>query len=101
MQTTTSKSDTPYPQPINEVARVAIALPEDTCFYSDHRFIAVAFDDGIDGVTHEILGASRPYLPFFAGYEIFSRLCGDRAMRTVDGTLRVNGVAADRKLTHL
>lgn len=90
-----SKLDAQHPQPINEVARVVIMLPEDTCFYSDQRFIAVAFDatsaDGIAHTSHEILGASRPYLPFLAGYEIFSRLCGDRAMRTVDGALRTNG----------
>ena len=65
-------------------------LPEDTSFYTDQRFIAVAFDAATNGVTHEILGASRPYLPFLATYEIFSRLCGDRAMRTVDGALRTN-----------
>lgn len=85
------RPDAQHLQPINEVARVAVVLPEDTCFYSDQRFIAVAFDASADGVTYEILGASRPCLPFFAGYEIFSRLCGDRAMRTVDGALRANG----------
>lgn len=90
-----SRPDAQHPQPIDEVARVAIALPKDTCFYSDQQFIAVAFDatraDGIAHIVHEILGASRPCLPFFARYEIFSRLCGDRAMRTVDGALRANG----------
>jgi hypothetical protein len=91
MHTTTSRPDVQHPQPINEVARVAIALPEDTSFYRDQRFIAVAFDASTDGVTHEILGVSRPALPFFAAYEIFSKLCGDRAMRTVDGALRTNG----------
>lgn len=89
------RPDAQHPQPINEVARVAIVLPEDTCFYSDHRFIAVAFHatstDGTAYIVHEILGASRSCLPFLAGYEIFSRLCGDRAMRTVDDALRVNG----------
>lgn len=88
-----SRPDAQHPQPINEVACVAIALPEDTSFYSDQRFIAVAFDASADGVTHEILGASRPTLPFLAGYEIFSKLCGDRAIRTVDGALRANGEA--------
>lgn len=94
MHTMTSKPDAQHPQPLIELARVAIALPEDTCFYNDLRFIAVAFDASADGITHtryEILGACRPCLPFFAGYEIFSELCGDRAIRTVDGALRTNG----------
>lgn len=86
-----SGQETTRPQHINEVARVAIALPKDTTFYSDQRFIAVAFDATANGVSHEILGAARPCLPFFARYELFSHLCGDRAMRTVDGALRING----------
>lgn len=77
--------------PINEIARVVIVLPNDTSFYSSPLFIAVAFDTSAQGVTPEIIGASRLTLPFLAGYEIFSRLCGDRAMRTVDGDLCVNG----------
>lgn len=78
-------------QPINEVARAAIVLPKDTSFYSSPLFIAVAFDVDAHSVTPTVLGASRSTLPFLAAYEIFSTLCGDRAMRTVDGCLRVNG----------
>ena len=86
-----AKHDRHQGQPINEVGRAAIVLPNDTSFYSTPLFIAVAFDAGTHGVTPEILGASRSTLPFLAAYEIFSRLCGDRAMRTVDGSLRVDG----------
>lgn len=78
-------------QPVNEVGRIAVALPEDVTFYSDRRFIAVAFDADAHGVMPEILGGSRSYLPFRAAYEIFSDLCGDRAIRTVDGELLVDG----------
>ena len=78
-------------QPVNEVGRIAVALPEDATLYNDRRFIAVAFDAGAHGVTHDILGGSRSYLPFRAAYEIFSDLCGDRAIRTVDGALLVDG----------
>ena len=85
------RPDTPHQQQINEVARVAIVLPEDTSFYRDQRFIVVAFDAAANGVTHEVLGASRPCLPFFACHELFSHLCSDRAMQTVDGVLRTNG----------
>lgn len=88
-----SGDEMPCPQPINEVARVAIVLPKDTTFYSDQIFIPVAFDAVANGVTHEILGASRSGLPFFASCGIFSYLCGDRAMRTVDGMLRISGEA--------
>lgn len=86
-----STQETQHPQPVNEVACVTIVLPEGTTFYRDQRFIAVAFDTAASGVTHEILGASRRGLPFLAGDEIFSHLCGDRAVRTVDGALRTNG----------
>ena len=101
MQTTTSKSDAARPQIINEVARAVIALPDDTSFYRDQLFISVAFDAGDENMTPEILGGSRSTLPFLAAYEIFSRLCGDRAMRTVDGRLQLGGeaVAPERYLT--
>jgi len=77
--------DVQLPSPINEVARLVIVLSNDMSFYNSPLFIAVAFDAGARGVTPEIIGASRLTLPFLARYEIFSRLCGDRAMRTVDG----------------
>jgi hypothetical protein len=86
-----SRQETPHPPPVNEVARVAIVLAEDTSFYRDQRYIAVAFDAAASGVMHEILGASRRSLPFLGGDEIFSHLCEDRAIRTVDGSLRTNG----------
>jgi hypothetical protein len=85
------KRDASCAHPVNEVGRIAIALPEDVTFYSDRRFIAVAFDAGAHGVMHEILGGSRSYLPFRAAYEIFSDLCNDRAIHTVDGELLVDG----------
>ncbi|HJW56375.1 MAG TPA: hypothetical protein VJ577_13980 [Burkholderiaceae bacterium] len=42
-------------------------------------------------MTHEILGVSCRSLPFLAVDEVFSHLCGDRTIRTVGGTLRING----------
>ena len=55
MQTITSKSDAASPQTINEVTRAVIALPDDTSFYRDQIFIALAFDAGDKNMTPEIL----------------------------------------------
>ena len=79
-----AKHDRHQGQPINEVARAVIALPKDTSFYDSPLFIAVAFDAGTQAVKPDILGVSRSTLPFLAAYEIFSTLCGDRAIRTLD-----------------
>ncbi len=76
---------------VNEIDRVVIVLPNDTSFYNTPLFIAVAFDANPQGIAPDIIGASRMNLPFLAGYQLFSRLCGDRAMRTVDGDLCVSG----------
>ncbi len=91
MQHTPMMHDMDNTPAVNEFARVAVVLPQNTTFYTQQCFIAIAFDNVAGKATHEILGASTSRLPFLAGYEIFSRLCGDRAMRTVDGTLRING----------
>lgn len=79
-------------RPANEIERVAIVLPQDTTFYHEQRYLAVAWDKETAGATTgQIIGDHRQRLPFLAGYHLFSKLCGDRAMRTVDGSLRVNG----------
>lgn len=88
-----SKDSRPAPiPPANEIERVAIVLPQDTTFYHDQRYVAVAWDkDTAGATTGQIIGDHRQRLPFLAGYLLFSKLCGDRAMRTVDGSLRMHG----------
>jgi hypothetical protein len=76
--------------PINEVDRVVIALPADTTFYSTVHYVAVAFDATSGAVTPSILGSSQ-CLAFLPRHQIFSALCGDRAIRTVDHHLLVDG----------
>jgi hypothetical protein len=76
--------------PINEVDRVVIALPADTTFYSNVHYVAVAFDASSEAVTPSILGSSR-CLAFLPRHQIFSALCGDRSIRSVDHHLLVKG----------
>lgn len=77
---------------INEIERVAIVLPEGTTFYDDQRFVAVAWEAAaMREPIRQVIGSHRNSLPFLAPYELVNHLCGDRAMRTVDGSLRVNG----------
>jgi hypothetical protein len=77
--------------PINEVARAAVVLPTDATLYSDTRFVAIAWDDPGDGSQPQasILGADGRTLPYLARFQLIDLLCGDRAMRAVDGTLQV------------
>lgn len=88
-----SKDIRPEPiRPPNEIERVAIVLPQGTTFYHDQRYVAVAWDIDTGGdTTGQIIGGHHKHLPFLAPYELFSSLCGDRAKRTVDGSLRMNG----------
>jgi len=88
-----SNDNRPAPsRPANEIKRVTIVLPQDTTFYHDQRYVALAWDMDTGGATTgQFIGDHRQRLPFLAGYQLFSKLCGDRAMRTVDGSLRVNG----------
>lgn len=74
--------------PLNELARAVIGLPLDATLYSSPHFVAIVWDDG-PTPRPSILGAEDTALPYFASYQLINRLCGDRAMRTVDGTLRV------------
>lgn len=76
--------------PLNEYARAVVALPPDATFYSDTRFVAIAWDDAGGGDTPRpvIVGADRA-LPYLAPYELIDLLCGDRAMKAVDGALQV------------
>lgn len=84
-------------RPVNEVERVAIVLPEGTTFYADLRYVSITWDmdtsegDAQGNTTGQIIGGHCKSLPFLARYELFSNLCADRAMCTVDGSLRVNG----------
>lgn len=77
--------------PLNEIARAVVALPEDATFYNDTRFVAIAWDDPGDAGAPRptILGAEHGGLPYVASYQLIDLLCGDRAMRAVDGTLRL------------
>ncbi|UEC01674.1 hypothetical protein [Burkholderia vietnamiensis] len=74
--------------PLNELARAVVELPLDATLYSSQHFIAIVWDDG-PSPGPSILGAEDTALPYFAPYQLVSRLCGDRAMRAVDGALRV------------
>ncbi len=78
-------------QPLNEFARAVVALPKDATLYSDTHFMAIAWDqpDDASAPRPTILGAGRGVLPYLPAYRLINLLCGDRAMRTVDGTLRV------------
>lgn len=78
---------------INEHARAAIALPVDTTFYSDTQYIAIAWDIPGDGSAPrpDILFSEPNHLPFLPKYRLIDLLCGDRARKAVDGTLRVQG----------
>lgn len=78
---------------INEVARAVIALPPDATIYSSTVYLAVAFDASGDQVAPTLLtrGSSKS-LGYLAFYELIGYLlCGDRAQRTVDGSLVVGG----------
>jgi hypothetical protein len=77
--------------PQNEYDRAVVALPSNATLYGDTRFVAITWDDEGDGHMPRpaILGAQHSGLPYLARYELIDRLCGDRAMRTVDGALQV------------
>lgn len=77
--------------PLNELGRVAVALPAEATLYGDTHFVAIAWDSASDGTEPQptILGADRQALPYLPRYRLIDLLCGDRAMRTVDGALRV------------
>lgn len=79
-------------RPDNEIQQAAILLPDDTTIYGDPRYVAVAWTlHPSNDTTAQVLGNQRRCLPFLARYEVFDLLCQDRAMRTVDGGLRVDG----------
>ena len=78
--------------PDNEIQQAAILLPDDTTIYGDPRYVAVAWTlHPSNDTTAQVLGSQRRCLPFLARHEVVDLLCQDRAMRTVDGGLRVDG----------
>lgn len=77
----------------NEIDRVVIALPANTCIYSDARFLAIAFDADAQGQPHAETLRFKENLPFLASYEIFYCLCNARAQWAVDQSLVVKGQA--------
>ncbi len=80
--------------PIEEASRIVAKLPDNTSFYGDTRFVAIAIDRGADGSLHASALTDRRFgLPVLASYRIFSMLCDDRAKRCVDGGLTLDGCA--------
>jgi hypothetical protein len=76
---------------INEHARVVLALPKDTTFYSEARFVPIVWE----GVGNEptpqplILDSEEGSLPYLPRWRLIDYLCLHRAMQTVDGRLQV------------
>lgn len=67
-------------------------MPDDTTIYGDPRYIAVAWTiHSSNATTAQVLGSQRRFLPFLARCEVVDLLCQDRAIRTVDGGLCVDG----------
>lgn len=83
--------------PVNEIARAVVALPKDATLYGDTHFVAIVWDAPGDGNAPRpsILGADSLALPYLPPYRLIDLLCGDRAMRAVDGSLQVR----QRKVT--
>lgn len=75
--------------PLNELARLVVALPLDATLYSSTHFVAIVWDDDAGVPRPSFLGAPDAGLPYLAPYRLIGDLCGDRAMRSVDGALRV------------
>lgn len=80
----------PNPPHLNEAGRAMISLPPDATIHSGSHYLAIAFDATPESdAAPVILGGAE--LPFMALWELLSLLCGDRAQRTVDGTLLAGG----------
>ncbi|WP_406625360.1 hypothetical protein [Acidovorax sp. SDU_ACID1] len=75
--------------PLNELARAVVALPLDATFYESPHFVAIVWDGDGHAAIPSILDTGSAGLPYLPAYRLIDHLCGDRAMRTVDGTLRV------------
>lgn len=87
--------------PVNEVGRVVIHLPEDAIFYEARSYLPVVIDQ-VDGMNRPaLLRSGGQNLHYLAGYEIFNTVCSDRAQRTVDQALLVDGapITPERYLT--
>lgn len=78
---------------INEIGRFITKLPPDSTYYSSPVYLPLAFDL-VDGRRHaSLLTRGGKSLGYLASYEIIGYLlCEDRAQRTVDGDLVVNGM---------
>jgi len=83
------------PPTINEHFRSVIALPINVTFYDEIQYIAITWDALNDGLTPRprILHARAGLLPYLPAYRLIDLLCDDRAKKSVDGTLRVQGRA--------
>ncbi len=79
-------------RPTDEVGRVVIHLPDDAMFYSHRSYIPVAIDSYDGGQTPTLLRPGDHGISYMAQYEIFSTLCSDRAQRSVDHSLLVDGM---------
>lgn len=83
--------DHPTSAVVNEVDRVVIRLPDDATIYRSPTYIAVAIDASESGVLAPSLLNHCDRLDYLAPYELFNSLCRDRAQRTVDGRLLMEG----------
>ena len=76
----------------NEIHRIIVGLPHDTSAYGTMMYIGVAMDANEAGfaIARAITPRSKR-LPFLARHEMIATLCRDRARKTVDGSLMVDG----------
>lgn len=71
-----------------------MALPHDATFYNDTRYVPIVFDAVPDGVQANLLRVRQGLQPrpdeLLARYEVFARLCADRAQRAAYQSLIVD-----------
>ena len=79
----------PSESPVNELDRCLVKLPRDAGIYEADRFIAIAFEEGVNCVNPNLIARTLQKLEYAQDWEILSTLCHDRAQRTVDRTLLV------------
>lgn len=75
---------------VDEIDRIAVRLPSEATFYGTPMYVALAVDADGEAELPVLLGQQH-CLRFFAQYELFSLLCGERAQLAVDGQLRCRG----------
>jgi hypothetical protein len=70
-----------------------VRIEPDATIYGEPAYVALAFDEVADGARARLLHYRSRYHAYLAGYQLIDLLCSDRAVRTVDETLLVEGRA--------